>query len=106
MNGEEVLADLTTFSADVMTTPSGLELKEAYTRTYYATYDYWVTTVSPVIPAEGDKVLHFKTLGNDWSIGGDATNKSITFEFYEDICDETNAGAGNANFYASLPGGF
>lgn len=103
VNGKEVLADLTTFSADVMTTPSGLELKEAYTRTYYATYDYWVTTVSPVIPAEGDKVLHFKKLGNDWSIGGDATNKSITFEFYENICDETNAGAGNANFYASLP---
>lgn len=105
VNGEEVLADLTTFSADVMTTPSGLELKEAYTRTYYATYDYWVTTVSPAIPAEGDKVLHFKTLGNDWSIGGDATNKSISFEFYEDICDETNNSgqANNANFYASLP---
>lgn len=105
VNGEEVLADLTTFSADVMTTPSGLELKEAYTRTYYATYDYWVTTVSPAIPAEGDKVLHFKKLGNDWSIGGDATNKSISFEFYEDICDETNNSgqANNANFYASLP---
>ena len=101
VDGKPVLSDLATFSIEPIETPSGLQIEETYTRTYYANYDYWVATVSPTIEASGDKVLHFDTMG-DWAIGGDATNKHVQFKFFEQICDE-NGAAGNANFYASLP---
>lgn len=100
VDGKPVLSDLATFTIEPMTAPSEYKI-EAYTRTYYADYDYWVATVTPTIEASGDKVLHFDTMG-DWAIGGDATNKHVQFKFFEQICDE-NGAAGNANFYASLP---